>query len=124
MHRPITGKESHIAWRELLEVIVRKWQSMLILVVALSVLGPVAPAGAYQGETGSKNCGSTLTYLHSRYNDSVFASAPGVSSVYHSYSDGNWHVSENNGSYSGTWIAIAYDFLDYGGTWAGCRNYG
>ena len=93
--------------------------STLVLQVFLAL-----PAMAAQFEGGSINCGSLISYVHLRFNDTGRAAPAGTTSTTWIYTDSNYHTKEANGAYSGGWTAYGWDWLDTGNTWAGCRNFG
>lgn len=104
------------------------WKRLNTLIVASAVfLAATAPAAmAWQAEGGSKNCGSTIGYVHLRFNDYGYGYGPGGEASPGSwlYTDNLWHVKEKNGTYSGDWFAYGDPYLDLPQTWAGCRSYG
>ena len=93
------------------------------VVLALAVVTPVA---AYQEEGGYKNCGEFIAYTHARFNTDGLTQGPGETTyVSWDYAAGSgWHVQDNNGLYSGNWMARGIEYLDFGVTAALCRNYG
>ncbi|MFN8520254.1 MAG: hypothetical protein U0667_12865 [Chloroflexota bacterium] len=96
-------------------------RSELAMVAALAAATPVA---AYVEETGTKDCGVFIGYVHARFNDVGKLGGPGPGSSTYTFTDGNWHVQERNGGYSGSWLARGTPDLDTSATFAGCRNYG
>lgn len=91
------------------------------LVPALMAATPVA---ANVEETGTKNCGDLIGFVHARFNDEGTLGGPGPGSHKYTFTDGNWHVQERNGGYSGSWFARGDPDLDTGQTYAGSRNFG
>lgn len=93
----------------------------IVLAIAIA-----APAVAYQEEGGFKNCGSFVAYTHAKFNTDGLTQGPGKSTyVLWDYAAGSgWHIADNNGLYSGNWMARGIEFLDFGVTAALCRNYG
>lgn len=91
------------------------------MVAALVAATPVA---AYVEETGTKNCGDFIGFVHGVYYDVAWLKGPGGTTMYYGDNDNDWHTRERNGSYSGSWSAKGDPNLDTGLTYAGCRNYG
>jgi hypothetical protein len=102
----------------------RRVISVLVLLLLLVVASTPLVVLAAQQKDGTKNCGSTIGYVHSYYNDAVSHYGPGGTMGYSFDNDGLWHHRERNGSYSGHWYSLGDPYLNGPGTYAGCRNYG
>jgi len=89
------------------------------------VLSTAMPAAAGQSEWGTAGCGALVAYVHARYNDVADILPPGKS-TWHRWreNDGLWHIHEHNGFNSGYWTVDAIPWVDFPGTWTGCRNFG
>jgi len=89
-----------------------------------AALVAATPVAAYVEETGTKNCGDFIGFVHARYYDQGWLKGPGGTTMHYGEDDNAWHVRERNGGYSGSWSAKGDPDLDTGATYAGCRNYG
>ena len=94
---------------------------VLGMVAALVAATPVAAAVE---ETGTKNCGAFIAFVHARYYDVAWLKGPGGTTMYYGENDNAWHTRERNGSYSGSWSAKGDPDLDTGLTYAGRGDYG
>jgi len=98
--------------------------------LAIAAFGALAPSAAYaiDSESGYKDCGVYIAYARGRWiGNAVIAITPpsGTTGYYLNSSTTTYAAQTRNGGYSGNWVVTTdTSHLDFGGTYAACRNYG